>query len=271
MGTDGQSEPAPAVAARPPGRLAYAMRALGRAGLPGEFRVADATYHLEREVKHDFWAATGFYLDESGRRVVLKVGRATSFFGFPLRFAGRWLCRRETRFYRNLADLPNVPALLGLVGDTGFAHDYVEGRPLSRDKPVPNGFFAQLRGLLGELHRRGIAYVDTNKPENILLGEDGRPHLIDFQISWDRRTLGGNWFLSRWWVRRLQAEDLYHIAKHQRRLRPDEMSPDELAQANRRSPLIRLHRALTKPYFFVRRRAFRRLRASGRLLPEGSK
>ena len=85
------------------------------------------------------------------------------------------------RIYRRLGDLPNVPEMLGLVGETGFLHAFVEGRPLEKGKPVPDGFFAELEALLREVHKRGIAYVDTNKPQNILLGDDGRPHLIDFQ------------------------------------------------------------------------------------------
>jgi hypothetical protein len=38
-----------------------------------------------------------------------------------------------------------------------------------------------------------------------------------------------------------------------------------------RSTFIRLHRIITKPYFKFRRTTFKRMRASGRLLPEGSK
>jgi len=26
-----------------------------------------------------------------------------------------------------------------------------------------------------EMHRRGVAYVDSNKPENVLVGDDGFP------------------------------------------------------------------------------------------------
>jgi RIO-like serine/threonine protein kinase len=253
-----------------PDRVAYSMRALGRAGLPREFNLEGVTYRLQRTVKHDFFAATAFYVDNSGRTVVLKVSRTTDFAGVPLAWVGRWLCRREVRFYNKLADLPNVPDVLGTVGPTGFVHDYVPGRPLEKDRPVPDGFFRELQQLLGQLHARGLAYVDTNKPQNILLGDDGRPHLIDFQISYDLAELG-DWALNRWWLRRLQHEDLYHVLKHKRRIRPDEMTPDETERATRKSALIRLHRFLTKPYFALRRRTFKRLRDTGRLLPEGSK
>lgn len=49
------------------------------------------------------------------------------------------------------------------------------------------------------------------------------------------------------------------------------MTPQELEQSQRRSWLINLHRTIAKPYMFVRRRAYKKLKASGKLLPEGSK
>ena len=252
-------------------RTAYAMRALGRAGLPPTFALDGTSFRLVQTVKHDFFAVTGFYEDgASGRRVVLKVGRTGEFAGVPLLWLGRWLRDREVRFYRRLADLPNVPAVLGTVGPTGFVHDYVVGRPLSRDRPVPDGFFDKLQALLRELHRRDVAYVDTNKPENILLGDDGLPHLIDFQISFDlHEPIPG--LIARALLRHLQHEDLYHVLKHKRRLRKDELTAAEAELADRKSLLIRLHRFVFKPYFLLRRRTFKRLRDTGRLLPEGSK
>jgi hypothetical protein len=252
-------------------RTIYALRALGRADLPGTFTLAGAVYVHEKTVKHDFFAATGFYRGESDdRRVVLKVGRTHDYAGLPLKWLGRWLCERETRFYRACAGLPNVPAVLGRVGPTGFVHEYVPGRPLSKDRPIPDTLFDELFALLRELHRRDIAYVDTNKPQNILQGDDGRPHLIDFQISFGLVDFGDN-FITRFILRRLQKEDLYHILKHKRRLRPDLMSGDERAAAEHKSWYIRLHRFITRPYFLIRRRTFRRLRETGRLAPEGSK
>jgi hypothetical protein len=257
---------------RPPrtDRAAWSMRALGKRGLPRAFTVGGTPYQLARTIKHDFFAATGFYADPAGRLVVLKMGRTEEYCGFPLAWLGKWLCDRELRFYRRLADLPNIPAVVGTVGRTGFVHAYVEGRPLDKTLPTPDGFFAQLQDLVAELHRRAVAYVDMNKPQNILLGDDGRPHLIDFQISYDLHDLG-NWPWSRWVLRWAQRSDVYHVLKHKRKLRPDETTAAERAVAERKNALIRLHRFVFKPYFLIRRRTFKRLRESGRLLPEGSK
>jgi hypothetical protein len=254
---------------------AYSMRAMGRSELPTTFELLDRRYRLVRIVKHDFFAATGFYANsariDDSPEVVLKVSRTADFAGVPLEWLGRWLCRRELHFYGRLSDLPNVPRVLGTVGRTGFVHEFVPGRPLSKDRPVPDRFFAQLHELMLELHRRRIAYVDTNKPENILLGDDGRPHLIDFQISWDLSGPLGDTPWNRWWLRHLQRSDLYHVFKHMRRLRRDEMTDKELERSQHRGPLIRAHRLIFKPYFLFRRHTFRRLRETGRLLPEGSK
>jgi hypothetical protein len=246
------------------------MRALGRKNLPETLSLGGVTWRLIRTHKHDFWAVTGFYENDLGERSVVKMGRTEPFCGVPFEWAGRFLCEREVRFYTKLADLENVPAVLGRVGRTGFLHAYAPGRPLHRKEPVPDGFFGRLMQLMRELHRRDIAYVDANKPENILLGEDGLPHLIDFQISWDLHELGRN-RVNRWLLRRLQQADVYHILKHKRRMRPDEMTEDERRQSERRHALIRIHRIITWPYFKLRRSTFKRLRDSGRLLPEGSK
>src|SRR5687768_3051291 len=134
---------------RPP---AYSLRALGRKGLPEVVEASDRLlYRLTRTVKHDFWAATGFYVGANGKLAVLKMGRVEPYAGVPLEWAGRFLCWRETRFYQALADLPNVPAVLGTVGRTGFLHEFVPGRPLAKDKPVPDTFFADLQNLISEI------------------------------------------------------------------------------------------------------------------------
>lgn len=246
------------------------MRALGRKNLPETITLGGVTWRLLHTHKHDFWAVTGFYENDRGECAVLKMGRVEPYFGFDLSWVGRWLCRREMRFYNALSDLPNVPAVLGRVGETGFLHEFVPGEPLSRERPVPDGFFDKLRELMRELHRRRIAYVDANKPENILLGADGLPHLIDFQISWDLRELGDT-FLNRWILKRHQRADLYHVLKHKRRMRPDEMTDEERIKAQHRNVSVKVLRAVAMPYKRIRRSTFKRLRDSGRLLPEGSK
>ena len=245
------------------------LYALPSGALPPTIRCNDETYELERVFKHDFFAATGLYRSRD-RQVVAKFGRASSFFGFPLRWIGRFLRNREVRLYRAVADLDGIPALIGTIPPTGFLHDYVRGHPLGRDEVVADAFFDELESLLAAVHARGIAYVDLNKRQNILMGDDGRPYLIDFQISFDVPVTGfRRWLLSPI-LRRLQRADWYHFAKHKRRLRPDLLTTDERERVERLSFWIRLHRLIFRPLIQFRRWILRGLKKREKVGVAGS-
>jgi len=225
-------------------------------------RCRGVVYNRVETFKHDFFAATGLYRGPTGDLAVLKVGRTNELLSIPMDWSGRFLGKREIRFYELVQDLPGVPRFIGPVGRTGLLHAFVPGHPLGRKEVVSDSFFDELFELLGELHDRGIAYVDLNKRQNILVGDDGRPYLIDFQISL-RLPPGplGRWWPLRWILQRFQHADVYHALKHKRRLRPDLLTPAEAASLERLSIWIRLHRLIARPLTQFRRRTLRRLQA----------
>lgn len=244
--------------ARP--RFAW-LYALPSGTLPPTAVCRGERYELIETFKHDFFAATGLYRSPRGELAVLKLGRETALFGIPMAWIGRWLARREFRLYKLASDLPGVPALIGMAGRNGLMHAFVPGRALGRDEAVDDQFFARLAELLTALHARCVAYVDLNKRQNILLGEDGRPYLIDFQISLHLPRKGvGRLGPARWLLSRFQAADWYHYAKHKRRLRPDLLTPEERTRVEKLSVWIRLHRLWARPATHVRRWVLRRLR-----------
>jgi serine/threonine protein kinase len=228
------------------------------------------TFQHVRTFKHDFFAATGLYQGPNGL-AVLKLGRQGDLFGFPLRWIGRFLAAREARLYRLVNDLPGVPRFIGTVGDTGLLHAYVPGHPLGRNEVVNDEFFNALQHLLAALHARHIAYVDLNKRQNILMGDDGRPHLIDFQISLRLSPAGWRRLAPlRWLLARFQHADCYHCLKHKRRLRPDLLTPEELAVLEKLSIWIRLHRVVARPLIQARRWLLQRVRRSETVTVTGS-
>lgn len=235
------------------------LLARGRTPLPEVVELPSGVCRLEHVFKHDFFAATALYRGES-EKVVVKFGRRASLFGLPMGWIGRWHARHETRLYLALADLDVVPAFRGPVGRDGFAHAYVEGSPLHRGRHVPDDFFPRLAAALAVMHARQIAYVDLEKCENVLVGDDGRPYLIDFQISflWPWRW-GGSVFPISWIRRRLQHADLYHLRKLQRRTRPDQLSAEALRATYQRPWYVRLHGWLTRPLTRLRRRLLNRI------------
>jgi len=238
--------------------------------LPRQVAYGQAHYEYIQTLKHDFFAATGLYRGPNGL-AVLKLGRVTDFMSLPMRWLGRYLSRREARMYQAAQGLAGIPRLIGMVGESGFLHEYVPGRPLHRRESVPDAFFEQLAALLAALHGRHMAYVDLNKRENILRGDDGRPYLIDFQISLHLPPTGWRRLPpARWLLALLQRADRYHCLKHKRRLRPDLLTPAERAGAQHIDFWIRLHRFLTRPLTYLRRRTVRRLRRTGRIAVPGA-
>ena len=237
-------------------RWLYALPALE---LPAVVQCNGQDFEHVSTFKHDFFAATGLYRGPDGL-AVLKHGRVNDFLTIPSSWIGRFLTGREVRIYREVQGLAGVPRLIGTVGDAAFLHEYVPGHPLQRREAVSDEFFDELCDLLRELHERHIAYVDLNKRQNILMGDDGRPYLIDFQISLHFPPTGWRRLAPvRWFLARFQRADWYHVLKHKRRLRADQLTADERRQVERIGFWIWLHRVLTRPLLMLRRSTLRQL------------
>jgi hypothetical protein len=236
------------------------FRALGADDLPAQIRVGDRAMRLESTFKHNSVAAVGLYVD-GGERVVLKCYRRAPFLGFPLAWTGRLMARHEAAVLCHVEGVPGVPAWRGLHGDTGLLRDYVPGEPLTRRSDVGRQFIVDLFRMLRELHGLGVAYVDLEKAENILVGQDGRPHLIDFQVAYHvpERFLGET-FPFRWLRGWLQRADLYHARKHMRRLLGRRIARRRADRLRRKPWPVRVGNLIRTPYGRLRRWALGRNR-----------
>jgi hypothetical protein len=234
------------------------LRALGRDGPPDEVEIAGSTYRQVEIFKHDSWAATALYRGPAGE-VVCKFNRVQPIFCVPMAWLGRRLASREGLALKRLAGVPGIPAGRGPVFAGGklltntVAHAFVPGRPLSAGQRLHDDFFPNLLRLLREVHRRGMAYVDLHKRENIVVGEDGRPYLIDFQVCyglWRPPLSKGSPLAAA--LRALQQADLYHFAKHVSIHRPDQLAA--LGVKVVRPSWIDVHRKVAAPLRQLRRR-----------------
>ncbi|MBX3393813.1 MAG: hypothetical protein KF841_00455 [Phycisphaerae bacterium] len=233
----------------PPGWL----RALGHRDLPSKVTLNGETFIHIQTYKHDFFAGTGLY-EGAGRKVVVKIGRQAPIMGIPVSFIGLVLMKRESRMLRAVAGCEGVPECLGTVLRTGLVRAYVPGRPLGREDRPGDEFFPRLEKLLGEIHSRNMAYVDLEKRENVLVGDDGMPHLIDFQISWKFDGWLGRTWPARWMLGVLQQSDRYHLMKHWRRLRPDQLDEATFQRTGKAPFWIAWHRRVFRPFTLLRRR-----------------
>jgi hypothetical protein len=266
-GPDARRAPAPG------GRVARwfgsCFYACGRAGLPAAMNCGGRSYALVKVLKHDFMAGTGLYeiagVDEAGPcRIICKINRRTHFCFVPLGWLGRVVTRREVRNLRRCEGIRGVPRVLARLGPTTYAYEYIEGASLDGKPALPCDFFERLLALLQQIHARGLVHFDLHKRGNILVGDDGRPWIIDFQLAahfGDRCLLSRR--LSAGLRHRLQAYDLYHLYKHKRRFLPAEMTEAEGQLSRNNSLPLRLHRTAAGPLKRIRRRVLRYLHAKG--------
>lgn len=236
------------------------FRALGKAEPPQEIMVDGEVCQRVEIYKHDSWAATSLYSSKRGL-VVAKFNRQQRIGIISMRWLGYWLARHEAMLLCRLRHLPNIPRLLGPVYIKGrlashaVARVYIAGHPMRSKEMLPTTFFDQLKSTLKAIHTRHIAYMDLHKRENIIVGDDGKPYLIDFQVSY---LLPDGWWakftLLPWMLNLFQKSDDYHCVKHI--VRHSAMEQVEAkAKLNSARPLwIKLHRWVAVPIREARRR-----------------
>ena len=176
----------------------------------------------------------------------------------------RALLRRERRALERLEGLEGVPALEAdprwlTAGQEGAApgagrvlvRSFVEGRALHEAEVLALDFFERLEELVGRMHARGVCHNDLHKEQNVVVGDDGWPALVDFQLA-SVHPSGGRAFRVRC------GDDLRHVAKHRRRYTRDGRGPDAEPQPGRmeappalppRSLAAGLWRKLVKPVY----------------------
>jgi len=233
--------------------------------LPENIEFRGVTYTLAKVFKRDFYACTGLYqcgdipqpAESVPEQIVYKHYHTDSLWFIPLGWLGRWLWRREDRFGRALADVQGVAHILDRHGESGMIREFIPGRNLREylaDHQVTAAFFVELKRILAEVHARGICHNDLNKPENILVREDGSPVLIDFQIALrcpSRLPIVRQ--LGQALVRYLQGMDRYHMLKHHVRHHPESLTVEDWQASQRRGLLLNLHAWLVRrPYRVVR-------------------
>lgn len=244
------------------------FRALGESDPPAEVVVDGHTYIRTEIYKHDSWAATARYAGPHGR-IVCKFNRTQRILLMGSQWLGNRLAQREHRALTRLADLDAIPKPLGPVYVDGklqrnaIARRYIPGHPLALGERVSPKFFPLLRATLSEMHARGIAYMDLHKRENIIVGDDGRPYLVDFQICFDMTHPRVRWLPAIDRVfEALCAGDRYHLDKHAfRGLRGTEAPQPVIPM------WLQLHRLIAVPFRQLRRRM---LVAKGIRLGRGS-
>ncbi|MCX8052466.1 MAG: hypothetical protein N3B12_01545 [Armatimonadetes bacterium] len=133
-----------------------------------------------------------YYRTACGTRPDLRVVRMDSrvlivkdfFRSDPLfrRLVGPILIRREVGALRKLAGVDGIPQLVGKIDRYALAMEHIPGRGLNNVQPgeLHPEFYVELRRIIDEMHARGVAHCDLRSRGNVMLGDDGRPYIVDF-------------------------------------------------------------------------------------------
>jgi hypothetical protein len=247
--------------------------ARGRHNMPSTLKIDGGDYEFIREFKHDFFAVTGLYQlkkstkphqNDLSEKVVLKISRQQNILGLPFEWFGQCICENEINNLKRLSDIKQVPKLICRWNKCGLIYEYIEGSNLSEVKQLPENFFDNLSSLLKELHKRRLVYLDMNKRNNILLGKDDKPHIIDFQVCiWIGKHFLISTKLSDLLHNWIAKKDLYHLYKHKRKLQPHLLSDKEHNLSYHNSKFIRMHRFVATPFRRLRRNFLNYLRRTG--------
>jgi predicted Ser/Thr protein kinase len=100
-----------------------------------------------------------------------------------IRAARRAMLRREHAIYARLSGIAGIPACYGLEHGDELVLDFIDGQSLrqaNQSAPERELFFSALLELIQAIHRAGVAHGDLKRKDNILLGRDGQPYVIDF-------------------------------------------------------------------------------------------
>jgi RIO-like serine/threonine protein kinase len=190
----------------------------------------------------------------AGQPAILRRAKGGSLPGSG--FAARLLMRREARALAILHEVRGIVPVLDQPSRCELIRGWAEGKPLHLATELPEDFFDQLRFLVIVCHELGVCHNDLHKEPNVLVAPDGYPWLVDFQLASVHR-LGSSG------LDRRAAEDMRHIAKHERRYKNQGSGGRE--RGKDRGLVARLWMATgTRVYNFITRRVFKRTDGEGR-------
>ena len=123
-------------------------------------------------------------VEENGVRGVVKDFSVN---GFAYRNTiGRFLLWRESRVYERLKRIKGIAVLYRKIDGLALVLSQIEGKNLEHlsagEKPDVR-FFEHLSGLIHECHGRGVAHCDLKRSANVMIDEQGNPHIVDWAAA----------------------------------------------------------------------------------------
>ncbi len=179
----------------------------------------------------------------NGKRFIVKDYRKNGF--FFRNTIGRLLIWREEKAYRKLSRIKGIPKFYGNIKGLALVIEKIEGVRLGKIKkgtPLPKSFFDQLESTVRRFHKMGVVHCDLKKANNIILGTDGRPYIIDWGAAIHKEEF--DLPVLRLIYKRFLQDDNLAIIKHKLRFAPQLVTERERRLYEYKSPFERLIRKI---------------------------
>jgi serine/threonine protein kinase len=177
-------------------------------------------------------------IEEKGVRTVVKDFSNSKF--LYRNIIGRFLIWREHRAYKTLKGLMGIPACFGVINGLALALEEIPSRPLKKHNKnikLSDTFFDDLRNIVDNFHKRGLAHCDLKNGANVLVGRDGQPYIVDWSASISEKEC--RFFpLNRIYLR-FVLDDHFAIIKLKMRYAPETLTLEEKTQYAHRSHVER--------------------------------
>jgi hypothetical protein len=173
---------------------------------------------------------------------------------------GRWMIGHELALMKRLDGMHGIPQKLQRIDAYSFSMELLAGETMSaynerREKDdsvpaLPEAYFEELEAMIHEMHRRKVTHLDNRNAKNVLILDDGRPGLLDFQAGVTLR-----WWLFPFIKNILKMADISGAYKHWFRVR------GELSEE--RKDLLRCHFKLRRIWVLKGYSLFKRRKPKG--------
>jgi len=177
-------------------------------------------------------------IEENGVRAVVKDFSTSKF--FYRNIIGRFLIWREHKAYKKLQGLKGVPACYGVIDGLALALEEIPSQPLKKHNKnikLSGTFFDDLKKIVDNFHRRGLAHSDLKNGANVLVGHDGRPYIVDWSASISEKEC--RFFPMNHIYLRFVLDDYFAIIKLKMRYVPGTLTLEEKRQYAHRSHVER--------------------------------
>jgi len=96
---------------------------------------------------------------------------------------GRFFAKREYLAFAKLQGISGIPKSPFMLDEYAVCYEFISGKTL-KDTPselISDDYFFQLEELVAMMHAGNLVHLDIRNRRNILVTDDGKPALLDFQ------------------------------------------------------------------------------------------